>query len=218
MGPGDRPRGVLLATGRRCKRSAWLTQRTGRPSSGLYNSSDLRVWDPATGKTRAVLTRPRQTPRSLAFAGDRPGTRGQLPLTPASRSGTCRAGRVGPGRRGERSGVHGLAFASRRKVLATVTPAYACPDTETLAERWALPRIPRPWYPAVALSADGRWLAYPDGPTIYLVDARTGEVARSYRGHVAAVTGLAFAPDSDRLYSSSLDTTVLVWDVPPSAP
>ena len=91
-------------------------------------------------------------------------------------------------------------------------------DSETLAERWAFPRFSRPWFPAVVFSPDGRWLAYPDELTIYLVDARTGEVARSYRGHVAAVTGLAFAPDSDRLYSSSLDTTVLAWDVPPSAP
>ena len=75
----------------------------------------------------------------------------------------------------------------------------------------------RVWTPGhfFDLSADGRWLAYADGPAVYLIDLATGAVARAFRGHSAAVTGLAFAPDSARLFSASLDTTVLAWDVGP---
>jgi WD40 repeat protein len=178
----------------------------------------LRVWDPATGEVRAVLARRGAEPRCLAFARNGPGLvvsyhDGSLAVWDVTRAAVVRAVLDPHGT------AHGLAYDAGRKILATAGQTHVSLwDAETLTERWALPRAAEAGPTPVALSADGRWVACADGPTTWLVDARTGRVARTFRGHVAAVSGLAFAPESDRLYSSSFDTTVLVWEVGPPAP
>ena len=67
---------------------------------------------------------------------------------------------------------------------------------------------------AVALSADGQLRAvgehYHHGIT--LQDARTGEM-RSFAGHLARVTALAFTPDATRLVSAGADGQLIVWEV-----
>ena len=40
-----------------------------------------------------------------------------------------------------------------------------------------------------------------------------GKPVRTFEGHLAPVTCLAWSPDGKRLASGSEDTTVLVWDV-----
>ncbi|HKB02030.1 MAG TPA: sigma-70 family RNA polymerase sigma factor [Gemmataceae bacterium] len=184
---------------------------------GAY-TADLRVWDPVTGETRAILRRHRAEPRSMAFGRTGPEVAvgyhdGSVGIWNPS---TARLGLVVAAVPG---GAYGVAYDPGRAILAHVAVGRVrVYDVQTMTERWSLPRPPEFESGPVALSPDGRWLAYADGPTVYLVDMETGAVARTYRGHVAAVTGLAFAPGSDRLYSASLDTTVLAWDVGPPAP
>jgi WD40 repeat protein len=48
---------------------------------------------------------------------------------------------------------------------------------------------------------------------ICLCAADTGEEVGEARGHLGAVTGLAFSADGRWLVSGSVDTTALVWDV-----
>jgi WD40 repeat protein len=75
---------------------------------------------------------------------------------------------------------------------------------------------------AAAFSADGKTLALAiPGGTIQLWDAATWKVKGEFRGPRDRVIVLTFGP-SGALYSGSLDTTVLAWDVraakPPAAP
>jgi hypothetical protein len=75
---------------------------------------------------------------------------------------------------------------------------------------------------AVALSPDGKLLATgdADGYGIYqgidhavrLWDLWTGKEVDQLRGHIGAVTDLAFSADGRVLVSASVDTTLLVWD------
>jgi RNA polymerase sigma factor (sigma-70 family) len=185
--------------------------------------NNLRVWDAVTGETRSALVQKDGSLRSLGIGGGNGAGvaagyhDGSAAIWDLNTAQVTRVSRPGPADRGS---AYGVAYDPGRRILAVVTLARVrvC-DTETMAERWSIPRRcdDAGWSP-VALSADGRWLAYADGPTAYLVNLETGGVARTYRGHIAAVTALAFAPDSDRLYSASLDTTVLAWVVGPPAP
>jgi WD40 repeat protein len=55
-----------------------------------------------------------------------------------------------------------------------------------------------------------------DGPLrseVRVYDTATGELLKTFRGHAAPVTALAFSPDGKTLASGSYDTTVLFWDV-----
>ena len=60
---------------------------------------------------------------------------------------------------------------------------------------------------------DGKTIAVatPDGRTIQFRDAATGQVRGEFRGPRDRVTALAFGPDG-RLFTGSLDATVLAWD------
>jgi WD40 repeat protein len=65
---------------------------------------------------------------------------------------------------------------------------------------------------SIAFSPDGRRLAVGgDGSDVELIDANSGQVVESLRGHSAAVRTLAFSPDGRRLAAGSADNTVDVW-------
>jgi WD40 repeat protein len=79
---------------------------------------------------------------------------------------------------------------------------------------------------AIALSADGRWLAVggwtdksgssvPCCGDIRLYDFATGELKALLKGHTSVVDALAFSPDSKRLVSGSGlgDLSAIIWDV-----
>jgi hypothetical protein len=80
---------------------------------------------------------------------------------------------------------------------------------------------------AVAFSPDGRLVASgsgtdrsqaasPEPDSIRLWDVVTGEEVRRLPGRGSAVTSLAFAPGGSRLASGLRNSTVLLWEVPPS--
>ena len=48
---------------------------------------------------------------------------------------------------------------------------------------------------------------------VHVWDVVTGKELASFKGHTAAVTAVAFAPNGKTIASASADTTALVWDV-----
>jgi WD40 repeat protein/serine/threonine protein kinase len=72
----------------------------------------------------------------------------------------------------------------------------------------------------LAYSPDGKFLAVADlGKFVYLLDAATGEKARTLNGHIAAAEAVAFRPDGQRLAAACATATVVIWDLTsPAAP
>jgi len=65
---------------------------------------------------------------------------------------------------------------------------------------------------AVAVSADGKWLATGGtDATVRVWDLDTKAPARELKGHGDWISGLAFAPDGRLLASSSADKTARIW-------
>src|SRR5439155_3489881 len=70
---------------------------------------------------------------------------------------------------------------------------------------------------AMRFSASGRYLAWVShGTTIQIYDVHRGELLPSLSGHDDAITGLAFTADERALASSSADSTILLWRLPPN--
>jgi WD40 repeat protein len=68
--------------------------------------------------------------------------------------------------------------------------------------------------PGVAFSPDGKHLAIAVyNQTAKLLNAATGQVERTFRGHAKEVRAVAFSPDGRSLVTGSWDHTVKVWDV-----
>jgi WD repeat-containing protein 1 (actin-interacting protein 1) len=66
----------------------------------------------------------------------------------------------------------------------------------------------------VRFSPDSKLIALASSDrTVSIVDAESGGVLRLLEGHDGSVTGLAWAPDSQTLYTSSNDKTNKVWRV-----
>jgi WD40 repeat protein len=65
----------------------------------------------------------------------------------------------------------------------------------------------------IAPTPDGKWLVVGSGTSARLFDATTLEaVTTPLTGHSAEVTAVAFTPDGTRLFTTSRDYTVKLWD------
>lgn len=64
----------------------------------------------------------------------------------------------------------------------------------------------------VAPSPDGRWIAVANGSTTQIYEVADLTLAGSLAGHSAEVTALEFTPDGARLFTTSRDWTVKLWD------
>lgn len=69
----------------------------------------------------------------------------------------------------------------------------------------------------LAMDPQGRYVAsYAPGVNnaVRLYRLTTGELVTTFTGHTAGITDLAFSPDGSKLAASSLDGTILIWNVP----
>ena len=62
---------------------------------------------------------------------------------------------------------------------------------------------------------DGKWFAATgENRAILILDAVTGAVKTTLRGHKGVITQLAFSPDASRLVSIGRDQLGFLWDLP----
>jgi WD40 repeat protein len=67
---------------------------------------------------------------------------------------------------------------------------------------------------AVLWSPNGQYIASASADrTVQVWDAASGRPAYIYRGHTAAVTGLAWSPDGTFIASGDADGTVQIWHI-----
>jgi WD40 repeat protein/mono/diheme cytochrome c family protein len=69
------------------------------------------------------------------------------------------------------------------------------------------------YLPAVTFSPDGDRCLICGEKTMYLVNAKTGQIQRRLEGHAAAVVSATFSADGRRILSGSDDRTLRLWDV-----
>jgi hypothetical protein len=100
----------------------------------------------------------------------------------------------------------------------------ACRPLPALTNRWPLPDLPSPalrriltghtdWVAAVAVAADGTWLATAceDG-TARIWDAATGQQRATLVGHTSWVMAVAIAADGTWLATGGGDRTARIWN------
>jgi RNA polymerase sigma factor (sigma-70 family) len=70
----------------------------------------------------------------------------------------------------------------------------------------------------LAFSPDGRLLATSDNEVTHVWEVATGTKLHTFRGHRGGIRALGFSANARRLATSSIDTTVVLWDlvVPPA--
>jgi WD40 repeat protein len=194
-----RPDGAEMATG--CKDGA------------------IYLWDAATGEEQDAF---RGEPdaavcgvaylaggRMLAAASGRrmtPGPGGLL-LWHLTASPLCCERKTDP------LGVWSVAATPNGKTLAWAGGGKRVTVWEVTAQdRQALQPAKKPIL-ALALSADGRTLAFSDDYAVRLYDVADRRELRTLDGHKGMVSALAFTPDGRTLASGSWDRRVTLWDV-----
>lgn len=64
----------------------------------------------------------------------------------------------------------------------------------------------------LSISADGKFLASPDGSMVNIWDLQSGTLMKSYKGHNAGISSLSWATNKGRVASGGYDGTVRVWN------
>jgi RNA polymerase sigma factor (sigma-70 family) len=85
--------------------------------------------------------------------------------------------------------------------------------TGKVLRRWSDSGKPARTGDHLAFSSDGRLLASSDGSVLHVWEVATGKEIGTFRGHRGEIRSLAFSANGRRLASSSLDSTVLLWDL-----
>jgi RNA polymerase sigma factor (sigma-70 family) len=65
----------------------------------------------------------------------------------------------------------------------------------------------------MAFSPDGRLLATSDNEVTHVWEVATGTKLHTFRGHLGGIRALSFSANGRRLATSSIDTTVVLWDL-----
>lgn len=87
-------------------------------------------------------------------------------------------------------------------------------NLQTMEEEAFLDAPTRLNYPAVALSPDGKILAWAlEDYSIRLIRISDKEILHTLIGHTDIIGKLSFSPDGERLLSASHDTWVRIWDM-----
>ncbi|KKO17953.1 MAG: hypothetical protein BROFUL_03361 [Candidatus Brocadia fulgida] len=85
------------------------------------------------------------------------------------------------------------------------------PSTGKLLHRKGVsPKVPM--IGRIAISPDGKYLAFPSGFNIEVLEVPSLKQVRTMKGHENLVPGLAFDPDGKYLASASFDKSVILWD------
>ena len=70
----------------------------------------------------------------------------------------------------------------------------------------------------IAVDSTSKYVAtfpnFSNSAVVHLWRLDTGELAATFTGHTSEITALAFSPDGSKLAASSLDGTILIWNVP----
>jgi WD40 repeat protein len=66
----------------------------------------------------------------------------------------------------------------------------------------------------LSVSSSSEFIATYLYDSVYLYHLATGEPVAILTGHTAPITGVAFSPDGTKVAASSLDGTILIWNVP----
>jgi eukaryotic-like serine/threonine-protein kinase len=198
----------------------------GKTLASSNTEKNVRLWDVATGRLRAILPGPNAGPKSMLFS---PDGRTLAVLCDATRdaevmlwdvpTAELRARRtLAPGQAATSLAQHpNGAFSPDSKTLAVVTleGGIGLWDVLTGNLRMQYRFDDRDLQPfGIAFAPDGKTLAIGNrGWTVALWDITTGMERSRWEGHAQWVKSLAFSVDGTTLASGSLDRTVRLWDV-----